>query len=101
MPFSGHYRCKNKKAETVWLDTRVRRIHDECGKCIGIMGAASRDVTAQKLQEDQLRLMQAIVGQARDNILVTEAEYSPKLGGYRIVYAIRHSWRTPGTRRKS
>jgi two-component system, cell cycle sensor histidine kinase and response regulator CckA len=85
-PFSGRYRDSTKSGETVWLDTRLRRITDEHGKLIGIMGA-SRDVTAEKKVEDQLRLKQAIVRQARDNILVTEAEFSPELGGHRIIYA--------------
>ena len=85
-PFSGRYRDTNKKGETVWLDARVRRIQDDAGRCIGIMGA-SRDVTAETQQEDLLHLKRAIVRQARDNILVTEAEFSPVLGGHRIVYA--------------
>lgn len=84
-PFAGRYQDTHKDGRAVWLDLRLLRIHDEADQPLGLMGI-SRDVTAQKLAEDRLRLERDIVRHVRDAILVTEADVIDPPGP-RIVYA--------------
>jgi PAS domain S-box-containing protein len=83
--FAGEWPEVRKDGQKIWVTAHSQLLRDAAGRPMGTIGI-SRDITAQKLAEAELRLMQAVVTHARDAILVTEAE-PIDLPGPRIVYA--------------
>lgn len=79
------YRYEHKDETYLYVHDRGFILRDEDGHAIRMVGAM-QDVTAKFRQEKQLKLFEAVVGSARDAIIITEAEPLTGPEGPRITY---------------
>jgi len=68
------YRYNHPTQGRRWIRERLFPIRDEDGKLMGL-GGMSLDVTAQKENERQVRLLSAIVQQMKDVVVIADTEH--------------------------
>lgn len=77
------FRLKSKNNKWRWIETVLTNMSEN----IAVQGivANSRDITKQKKEEQQLKLLESVVTKTKDAVLITEAE-SLDEPGPRIIY---------------
>lgn len=83
--WESEYRYYRANGEIAFVSDKGYMVFDNHGKPIRMVGAM-RDITKEKLEEQQLNLWKSVITNSKDAILITEAE-PIDLPGPRIIYA--------------
>ncbi len=71
--WEGEYQFRRSDGSYAHVFDRTIGIKDDQGKLVKMVGAI-KDITQQKEEEERLKLMEAVILNANDSVLITEAE---------------------------
>ena len=94
-PLHGTYRMISRSGDTVWVSRRATIVRDERGRPMFSQGVIF-DVTELKAMEERVRLLESAVVNARDPIMIADAEDLDDPRGPTIVYVNKAFTRATG-----